>query len=181
MKVTPLDLRQQKFRTVVRGFDRAEVEAFLSETADDYEQALRDADRLRDDLTRAQASLEEHRESERNLRNTLLTAQRLADEIKAHAETEAKRIVREAESRADMLQQKMQSRHEDIQREIDGLRLKRRDVESSLESTIAALRNALEFVREQDQKERDDKVLLHRPRPAEPPQPQLAPLKVAEA
>ena len=36
MKVTPLDLRQQKFRTVVRGFDRAEVEAFLSETADDY-------------------------------------------------------------------------------------------------------------------------------------------------
>jgi len=66
MKVTPLDLRQQKFRTVVRGFDRAEVEAFLSETAEDYEQALRDADRLRDELTRAQASLEEHRESERN-------------------------------------------------------------------------------------------------------------------
>ena len=179
MKVTPLDLRQQKFRTVVRGFDRAEVEAFLSETADDYEQALRDADRLRDELTRAQASLEEHRESERNLRNTLLTEQRLADEIKANAETEAKRIVREAESRADLLQQKMQSRHEDIQREIDGLRLKRRDVESSLEATIAALRNALEFVREQDQKERDDKVLLHRPRPAESSLP--APLKVAEA
>ena len=179
MKVTPLDLRQQKFRTVVRGFDRAEVEAFLSETADDYEQALRDADRLRDELTRAQASLEEHRESERNLRNTLLTAQRLADEIRANAENEAKRIVREAESRADLLQQKMQSRHEDLQREIDGLRLKRRDVESSLEATIAALRNALEFVREQDQKERDDKVLLHRPRPAESSQP--APLKVAEA
>jgi cell division initiation protein len=179
MKVTPLDLRQQKFRTVVRGFDRAEVEAFLSETADDYEQALRDADRLRDELTRAQASLEEHRESERNLRNTLLTAQRLADEIRANAENEAKRIVREAESRADLLQQKMQSRHEDIQREIDGLRLKRRDVESSLEATIAALRNALEFVREQDQKERDDKVLLHRPRPSEPSQP--ASLKVAVA
>jgi cell division initiation protein len=179
MKVTPLDLRQQKFRTVVRGFDRAEVEAFLSETAEDYEQALRDADRLRDDLTRAQASLEEHRESERNLRNTLLTAQRLADEIRTNAETEAKRIVREAESRADVLQQKMQSRVDDIQREIDGLRLKRRDVENSLEATIAALRNALEFVHEQDQKEREDKVLLHRPRPAEPPQ--VSPLKVAEA
>lgn len=179
MKVTPLDLRQQKFRTVVRGFDRAEVEAFLSETADDYEQALRDADRLRDDLTRAQASLDEHRESERNLRNTLLTAQRLADEIKANAEAEGKRIVREAETRADMLQQKMQTRVDDIQREIDGLRLKRRDVESSLEATIAALRNALEFVREQDQKEREDKVLLHRPRPSDQVQP--APLKVAEA
>ena len=180
MKVTPLDLRQQKFRTVMRGFDRAEVESFLSETANDYEQALREADRLRDDLARAQSSLDEHRESERNLRNTLLTAQRLSDEIKLNAENEAKRMVRDAESRVDMLQQKMQTRLDEVQREIDGLRLKRRDVESSLEATIAALRNALEFVHEQDQKERDDKVLLHRPRTLDAPQA-AAPLKVAEA
>ncbi len=30
MKVTPLDLRQQRFKTAIRGFDRAEVTAFLS-------------------------------------------------------------------------------------------------------------------------------------------------------
>ena len=47
MKVTPLDLRQQKFKTVMRGYDRAEVEAFLNETAEDYEQALRE---IRDGL-----------------------------------------------------------------------------------------------------------------------------------
>src|SRR6476469_6806975 len=111
MKVTPLDLRQQKFRTAMRGYDRAEVESFLNETAEDYEQALRDADRLRDDL----------RESERNLRNTLLTAQRLADEIKQNAESEGKRVVREAEGRADLTMQKAQSRLEEVQREIDGL------------------------------------------------------------
>src|SRR5262245_44313296 len=185
MKVTPLDLRQQKFKTVMRGYDRAEVESFLAETADDYETALREADRLRDELARVQSSLEEHREGERNLRNTLLTAQKLADEIRLSAETEGKRLVREAEGRADLLLQKTQSRVEEVQREIDGLRLKRRDVESSLESTISALRNALEFVREQDTKEREDKVLLHRPRAAEAPAvPTLRvvdELKVAEA
>jgi cell division initiation protein len=185
MKVTPLDLRQQKFRTVMRGYDRAEVESFLNETADDYEQALRDADRLRDELARAQSSLDEHRESERNLRNTLLTAQRLADEIKANAESEGKRLVREAEGRSDLIISKTQARLDEVQREIDGLRLKRRDVENSLEATIAALRNSLEFVREQDQKERDDKVLLHRPRavetPAVPALRALDELKVAEA
>lgn len=187
MKVTPLDLRQQKFRSVMRGYDRAEVESFLAETAEDYEQALRDADRLRDELAKAQSALDEHRESERNLRNTLLTAQRLADEIKMSAEAEAKRIVREAEGRADLLQSKTQSRVEEVQREIDGLRLKRRDVENSLESTISALRNALEFVREQDKKEREDKVLLHRPRAAETSAPVFGALraldepKVAEA
>jgi cell division initiation protein len=185
MKVTPLDLRQQKFKTVMRGYDRAEVESFLAETADDYETALREADRLRDDLARTQSSLEEHREGERNLRNTLLTAQKLADEIRLNAESEGKRLVREAEGRADLLLQKTQSRVEEVQREIDGLRLKRRDVESSLEGTIAALRNALEFVHEQDVKEREDKVLLHRPRtvetPAAPTLRVVDELKVAEA
>ena len=188
MKVTPLDLRQQKFKTVMRGYDRAEVESFLAETAEDYEQALRDADRLRDDLTRAQSSLDEHREGERNLRNTLLTAQKLADEIRTSAENEGKRLVREAEGRADLILQKSQSRLDEVQREIDGLRMKRRDVENSLESTITALRNALEFVREQDQKERDDKILQHRPRAADTTPAASAPtvrvldeLKVAEA
>ena len=120
MKVTPLDLRQQKFKTVMRGYDRAEVEAFLAETAEDYEQALRDANRLRDNLTRLQSSLDEHREGERNLRNTLLTAQKLADEIRNSAEAEARRILREAEGRADLTLSKAQARVDEVQRGIDG-------------------------------------------------------------
>lgn len=164
MKVTPLDLRQQRFRTAMRGFDRTEVVAFLTEVADDYEQALRETDRLQGELTRLEASLNEHREHERNLRNTLLTAQRLADEIKANAETEAQRILREAETRAELILQKAQARTEDIQREIDNLRMKRREAESSLESTITTLRNALDFVQEQEHRDREDKILLHRPR-----------------
>jgi cell division initiation protein len=167
MKVTPLDLRQQRFKNVVRGFDRDEVTQFLSEVADDYEQALRDADRVREELTRTQAQLDELREHERNLRNTLLTAQKLADEIRNNAEQEAKRLVREAESRADLVLQKAQSRLEDVQREVDNVRLKRKDAEASLESTIATLRNSLDFIRSQDQKEREEKLALHRPRTAE--------------
>jgi len=168
MKVTPLDLRQQRFRTAMRGFERTEVMAFLAEVADDYEQALRDTDRLRGEVTRLEGLLNEHRESERNLRNTLLTAQRLADGIKSSAEEEANRIVREAETRAELVLQKAQARSEDIQREIDGLRMKRREVQTSVEATIAALKNALEFVHDQEQRDRDEKILLHRPRQVEP-------------
>ena len=92
-----------------------------------------------------EAALSEHREHERNLRNTLLTAQRLADELKENAEQEAKRIIREAEVRADLLVEKAQLRLDDIQRDIDGLRLKRREVETSLESTIQTLRGTLDY------------------------------------
>ena len=171
MKVTPLDLRQQKFQTVMRGYDRGEVNAFLAEAADDYENALRENDRLRQELSKSEAVLNEHRGQEKNLRNTLLTAQKLADEIKETAQQEAARIVREADGRADLLLQKSQSRVDEVQREIDGLRLKRKDVETSLESIISALYNTIEFVREQDNKHREEKILLHRPRNADAPAP----------
>ncbi|HSK08359.1 MAG TPA: DivIVA domain-containing protein [Vicinamibacterales bacterium] len=177
MKVTPLDLRQQKLTVVFRGYDRNEVDALLNEVADDYERALRETDRLHQELARMESLIAEHREHERNLRNTLLTAQRLADEIREHAELEARRTLEEAESRAELVLQQSQGRIDELQRDIDGLKLKRRDVEATLQATIAALRNALDFVHDQDQKEREDKILLHRPRQV--PEPAAAPAPAA--
>jgi cell division initiation protein len=164
MNVSPLDLRQQKFSKAFRGFDPVEVTSFMMAAAEDYEQALRETDRLRTDLTRMEAVLNEHREHERNLKSTLMAAQKLADDIKAHAEEEARRIVQNAQARSDILLQKTEARLEDVQREIDGLKLKRKDVETSIEATIQTLRNTLEYVREQEVREREDKILFHRPR-----------------
>lgn len=173
MRVAPLDMRQTRFRTAFRGFDKSEVLTFLIEAADDYEQALREIDRQREELARLEARLGDHRERETNLRNTLLTAQRLADEIKEAAQNEAKLIVREAEGRAAMVLEKTHVRLDEIEREINELRLRRRSVEGSLEASIQALYHALEFIRDQDKPERDEKIRLHRPRqadaPAQPP------------
>src|SRR5215210_2149858 len=121
MRIAPLDLRQPHFRVGMRGFDRTEVVAFLTEAADDYEHALREIDRLRQDLQRTEVFLNEHRDRETNLRNTLLTAQRLADEVKASAQNEAKIIVREAQGRADLLVEKAQFRRDELERDITEL------------------------------------------------------------
>src|SRR5262245_29749303 len=120
MNVSPLDLRQQQFRRTLRGFDPVEVTSLLLAAADDYEQALRQTDQLRQDLTRMEALRSEHREHERNLQNTLVTAQKLSDELKEQARAEAARIIREAEGRAALLFDQTQQRVDDIQREIDG-------------------------------------------------------------
>lgn len=169
MNVSPLDLRQQRFRSAFRGFDKVEVTSFLGAVADDYEHALRELDRMRTDLASMEAVLKEHRDHEQNLRATLMTAQQVSDDIKANAQREAERIVREAEGRSQLLLEKTQSRLEDIQREIDGLRLKRREVETTIEATIQTLRHTVEFVREQEAREREEKILLHRPRVSEAP------------
>ena len=86
MKVSPLDLRQVRFRTTFRGFDKAEVLALIAEVADDYENALREVDRLHREVSKMEALLNQHREHERDLRDTLLTAQRVSDDIRANAQ-----------------------------------------------------------------------------------------------
>jgi cell division initiation protein len=158
---TPLDLRQAKFATAMRGYERAEVNAFLLEAADGYEQAMRENERLRQEVARLEASLSQYRELEGALKGALMSAQKVSEDMKETASLDAARIVREAEGRSALILQQAQSQLEDVQREIDGLRLKRRESEVALESIIAALHNTLEFVREQEQ--REARVVAHRP------------------
>src|SRR5205814_1573412 len=83
MNVSPLDLRQQRFRSAFRGFDKVEVTSLLTAAADDYEEALRETDRLKQEFLRQEVMLSEHREHEKGLNTTLLAAQKLAGDIKA--------------------------------------------------------------------------------------------------
>jgi cell division initiation protein len=164
MNVSPLDLRQQRFSNAIRGFDKVEVTSFLMAVAEDYEQALRESDRLRQEVARLEGIVDGHRDQEKSLQTTLLTAHKLADDMRQNAEEEARRVIRDAQGRSELLLEKTQARLEDVQREIDGLKLKRRDVETSIEAIMQTLRNSLEFVKEQEAREREDKILLHRPR-----------------
>ena len=152
--VSPLDLRQAKFSTAMRGFDRAEVTTLLREAAEGYELALRDNDRLRQDIVRLDAMLSQFRDLEGSLKSTMMTAQKMADDMREQALHEAARIVREAEGQAELTRQKAQARVDDVAREIDALRLKRREVQANLEACVSALQGTLEYVRDQEQRER---------------------------
>ena len=165
MRITPLDLRQQRFKVGMRGFDKTEVVAFLTEAADDYELVVREMDRLRGETARMESLLNEHRSREANLRDTLVTAQQLSSQVREQGQREAKVIVDEAQKRAALIIERAHARLQAVERDINELHLRRRDAEGSLEATIQALYRALEFVKEQGSKDAlDDKILLHRPR-----------------
>ena len=167
MRITPLDLRQQRFKGAMRGFDKTEVVAFLTEAADDYELAVREMDRLRSEVARMEGLLTEHRSRENNLRDTLVTAQQLSQQVREQGQKEAKLIVDEAQKRAALLIERAQGRLQSIERDISELQLRRRDTEGTLEASIQALYRALEFIREQGEHRAaaEEKILLHRPRP----------------
>lgn len=148
--VTPLEMRQAKFETVMRGFDKSQVTTMLEEAAAGYDEALRENERLRQEIVRLEASLQQYRDLESGLKTALVTAQKAADDTRAVAQQDAARIVRDAEGQAALIVDRAHARSEDVQREIEGLRLKRREAEVNLESVIKALQHTLEFVREQD-------------------------------
>lgn len=161
--VTPVDLRQPRFKTVVRGFDKVEVTALLGEAADGYEQCIRENERLRAEIARLESSLTQFRELESSLKNTLISAQRVADDLKESAAQEAARIVQEAEGRAALIVQKAETRREEMERDLTTLKSKRRDAEVSVEAIIATLKSTLDEFREQARAERDERVVQHRP------------------
>src|SRR5688572_6980910 len=159
--VSPLDLRQTTFPTAWKGYDRARVRAFLLEASESFDSVARENERLRQEIARLEGMIRQYRELEGTLNHTLIQAQKVSDDMRNHAQLEADRIVREAKGRAELLIAAAQNRLDDVQREIDGLRMKRREVEVGLESIIGVLHNALEFVREQP---REPRVVSHQPR-----------------
>jgi cell division initiation protein len=159
--ITPIDVRQSSFPTAWRGYAPAAVRTFLLETSEQFERALRDNEKLRQEIARLEGAIRQHRDLEATLQTTLVHAQKVSDDMRTSAQLESDRIVREAKGRAELLMAGAQNRLEDAQREIDGLKLRRREAECTVESIIASLHSTLEFIREQ---QREQKVLPHRMR-----------------
>ena len=148
--VSPHEMRRHRFKTSFRGLDKADVTKFLMAAADDYEDATTEADRLRQEVARLKAIAIDQQEHERSLKQTIVAAQRVADDIRQRADADAARALADAHARAEQLMEQARARVEDVQRDIDGLTLGRREMESALERAIASLRGTLDDLREQD-------------------------------
>jgi DivIVA domain-containing protein len=147
--VTPIELRQAKFASAaLGGYNKAEVHSFLAEASESFDLAVRENERLRQEISRLDGSLKQYRSLENSLNAALLNAQKVADDVRSTATQEATRLVAEAEGRAALIVESARARIEDTELEVEALHLRRREAVGSLESLIAALSSTLEFVRD---------------------------------
>ena len=106
MAVSPVEIRHVRLKkTFIGGFRRPAVEELLAEIADSFEEVWRERADLRDRVDHLEAELRRHREVEGLLRETLLSAERSAIELKDQARTEAELVVREAHTSARSITQ----------------------------------------------------------------------------
>ena len=81
--LTPLDIENKKFqKQMMNGYNVDEVDDFLDEITVDYEKLYKDNTELRAEIERSKSDLEKYKNIEQTLQNTLVMAQKTADDIK---------------------------------------------------------------------------------------------------
>ncbi len=132
MRVTPIDIQQQQFKTRPFGYDKGGVDRFLELVADELEALIRQTQDLKEELARQRASLEEMRGREQTLKETLLTTQRMTDDLKANARKEAQILIAEAQLRAERIVRDAEERRIALVGEIQEAKRQKISFETSL-------------------------------------------------
>ncbi len=103
MKITPADILNQKFGLSFRGYDRDEVDAFLELIARDMEDLLRENSFLKDEIEKLNGELARLREMEETIKDTIISAQKMAETFKENAKKESENILNAARLQAEKI------------------------------------------------------------------------------
>ncbi len=144
MRITPHDIRQQQFSSkMFKGYDPQEVDAFLDDVAEDYEAVLKEAALLKEQIAAQEERARGVTERERTLQDTLVTTQRLVEEMKANAKREADLIVRDAELTGEKSMEAARGEEAKIRADILALKRTRRQLLEEINSTLARYQRLL--------------------------------------
>lgn len=148
--LTPLDIQKQTFTRGVRGYAIDEVRAYLHVIAEDLETVLKERERLTTENRILREELQEYNERERILKDTLLSAQRVSEDMRENARKEADMIVKDAEVRADRIIDMAMTRVGDLEKLIQDLKLQRKDARNRLSAVLTTFTQLVEMDVEQE-------------------------------
>lgn len=155
-RMTPLEIQKREFSRRWKGLDPVEVQTYLTDVAEDMEALARENADLETRLRSLEVENEEHRERERILRQTLLSAQQASEDIRAAARKEAELVVREAQDSSEKLTHSALQRSAEIEKAIHELKIQRTNFRLQLQKMIELFQQVLEFDR--DENDRDHPV-----------------------
>jgi cell division initiation protein len=103
LAITPLDIRNKKFRKTFRGYDEEEVDDFINQIVNQYESLFKENIELKESLAAKESNIGQYKDLEDTLKKTLVVAQQAADGTKQCASREADIIVQEARLKAEQI------------------------------------------------------------------------------
>ena len=154
LKLTPLEIQKREFSRKWKGLDPIEIQTFLTDVAEDMETLARENADLASRLRSLEQENEEHRERERILKQTLLSAQQASEDIRNAARRDAELTVREAHDSSEKLTHYALQRSAEIEKAIHELKIQRLNFRLQLQKSIELFQQVLDFDREEDEKDR---------------------------
>ena len=137
MKISPMDIQQQQFKgKMFGGLDADDVDAFLQSVAAEMEQLIRENGELKERLNRNATAIAEMEARESQLRETMLAAQRITEEMKANAQKEAHLVVSEAELKGERIVAEAEKKLVDLHNQIQELRRDKSQFESGFKGLL---------------------------------------------
>lgn len=124
--LTPVDVRRYDFGSAMRGYDRARVDQFRTQVADELERLTRQNSELESKARNFHEQLKHYRERDKAINEALISAQQLREDVKEQAAREADLMRREAESAAQHIVEAARQQIHALQLEIDALDRSRR-------------------------------------------------------
>ena len=148
---TPLDIENKKFqKQMMNGYNVDEVDDFLDELTIEYEKLYKENAELRATVENSQKDLEQYRSIEKTLQNTLLMAQKSADDIKKVAEQEAEQIVKNAQDKVQFSVEEITKETENKRRELMELKKQSDVYRAKMEALLISQLELLTEMKEED-------------------------------
>lgn len=122
MKITPVDITNKEFRKMLRGYDPEEVDEFLDQIVEDYEELFKENSLLKEKINAMNEKIEHYSKIESTIQNTLLLAQNAAEQAKVSSQKEADMVIKHANDSAKKILDKAHTDVVSITQEYDRLK-----------------------------------------------------------
>jgi cell division initiation protein len=122
MNITPLDIQQKRFHMGFRGYERLEVDNFLDLVREEMEALLREVTDLREFRETYDQRMNELKEREETVKNTMIMTQKLSEDMKENARREAAVIIKDTEVRSQQIIGNAQQEKVKLEADIQELR-----------------------------------------------------------
>jgi cell division initiation protein len=153
MKLTALDIKQQSFDKTFRGYDAAEVQAFLSLVSNEWEHLVAKNNELEKQIEKLNDKLKHYERVEEALHETLQTARDSAEQKLEGAKKESQNIIEKAEMEADAIIREASQQRQQIRQSIMRLLDRRKEI-------VGGIRSYLEIAQESIQQFSSDEANL---------------------
>lgn len=138
MQITPLEIKRQQFKKVMRGYDPVEVDTFLDMISNELEEVLTRNKELKDKILELETQLKDYKNMERTLQQTLLQAQETSGKEIENSRREAHLIVQEAELKASQIVDKARMDFSRTKEEIANLKARKESILSRLKVLLTS-------------------------------------------